>query len=251
MGHDYAIKLLIKYLEEEKKYGKFYALRIDISKYFYSIDHKKLKELLVDKLEDTEYKIVCDIIDSTNYDYINENISSIKEKLINIDKKRSSEIEKIPLIEKEKSLPIGNMTSQFLSIFYLYQLDHYIINNLRLKHMVRYMDDYVILCRDKDKLKSALKEINEKIEKDYKLKLNKKKTFIVDCYNGFDFLGYKFNIQNNNIIINVKKENKRRMKKNIKKNNYLYKNGLISYKQYFNSMNNYKNSFKYSKDKHI
>ena len=43
MGYDYTIKLLIKYLKEEKKYRKFYILRIDISKYFYSIDHDVLK----------------------------------------------------------------------------------------------------------------------------------------------------------------------------------------------------------------
>lgn len=247
MGYDYAIKLLIKYLEEEKKYGKFYILRLDISKYFYSIDHQTLKELLVDKLEEDEYKIVCDIINSTNYEYINEDITRIKNILINKDKKRRSEIEKIPLIEKGKSLPIGNMTSQFLSIFYLYKLDHYIVNNLRLKHMIRYMDDYVILCKDKDYLKSSLNKIVQMIEEEYKLKINKKKTFIVDSYNGFDFLGYRFRIINNRIIINIKKENKKRRDENIKKDNYLYKNGLISYKTYFNSMNNYKNSFKYAK----
>ena len=245
MGHDYAIKLLIKYLEEEKKYGKFYILKIDISKYFYTIDHKILKKLLVDKLDSDEYKIICDIIDSTNYDYINERIKKIKDTLITIDKNRSAEIEKIPLIEREKSLPIGNMTSQFLSIFYLYKLDHYIINNLKLKHMVRYMDDYVILCKDKEHLKYALKIIKEKLEEEYKLKLNNKKTFIVDCYTGFDFLGYRFKIINNDIVNNIKRENNKRINKNIKKNNYLYQNNLISYKKYFNSMNNYKNNFKY------
>lgn len=53
--------------------------------------------------------------------------------------KEKKEIEAIPLIDEGKSLPIGNMTSQFLSIFYLYKLDHYIINNLKLKYMVKYM----------------------------------------------------------------------------------------------------------------
>lgn len=71
-GYDYGIKLLLRYLKENKKYGKFYILRIDISKYFYCIDHNVLKGLLIDKLDDDEYKIVCDIIDSTNKEYINE-----------------------------------------------------------------------------------------------------------------------------------------------------------------------------------
>ena len=64
---------------------------------------------------------------------------------------------------------------------------------------------------------------------------------ILDSYHGFEFLGYNFRVNNNRIIINIKSENKRRRKNNIKKLNYLYDNNLISYKRYFNSMSNYKN----------
>ena len=77
-GLDYSIKLLIKYIEEEKKNGKFYILKIDISKYFYSIDHKVLKCLLIDKIDGEEYKIINNIIDSTNCDYVNEEVIKIK-----------------------------------------------------------------------------------------------------------------------------------------------------------------------------
>lgn len=240
MGYDYAIKLLIKYLEENKKCGKFYILRIDISKYFYSIDHEVLKSLLKDKLDVDEYRIISDIIDSINDDYINEDIIRIKNKLLEDDKKRSKEIEEIPLIEKGKSLPIGNMTSQFLSIFYLYKLDHYIVNDLKLKYMVKYMDDYVIIFNDREYLKYALKVISSKLEKEYKLRINKRKTMKLDSYHGFEFLGYNFRVINNRVIINIKSDNKKSMKNNIKKLNYLYRNNLISYKKYFNSMSNYK-----------
>ena len=51
----------------------------------------------------------------------------------------------IPLYEYGKGLPIGNMTSQFLSIYYLNKLDHFIVNDLKLKYYVRYMDDFIIL----------------------------------------------------------------------------------------------------------
>lgn len=240
MGYDYAIKLLIKYLEENKKCGKFYILRIDISKYFYSIDHEVLKSLLKDKLDVDEYRIISDIIDSTNDGYINEDIIRIKNKLLEDDKKRSKEIEEIPLIEKGKSLPIGNMTSQFLSIFYLHKLDHYIVNDLKLKYMVKYMDDYVIIFNDREYLKYALKVISSKLEKEYKLRINKRKTMILDSYHGFEFLGYNFKVINNRVIINIKSDNKRRRKNNIKKLGYLYRNNLINYKRYFNSMSNYK-----------
>lgn len=247
MGYDYGIQLLIKYLEENKKYGRFYVLRIDISKYFYSINHKVLKELLIDKLKDDEYKLVSDIIDSTNKEYINETILNIKKNLMLKNSRRINEIQKLPTYQYGKGLPIGNMTSQFLSIFYLYKLDHYIVNDLKLKHMVRYMDDYIILCKDKEYLKYSLKVIKKKIEDEYKLEINEKKTFIVDSYNGFDFLGYKFRVIDNKLHIRVKSENKKRRKNNIRKNNYLLKNGLITYKKYFNSMSNYRNSYKFAK----
>ena len=97
MGYDYAIKLLKKYIEINKKYNKFYILKIDISKYFYSIEHNVLKELLRDKLNEYEYKIVSNIIDSTNYKYINDTIINIKNNLLIKDKKRTSEINKLPL----------------------------------------------------------------------------------------------------------------------------------------------------------
>lgn len=137
------------------------------------------------------------------------------------------------------------MTSQFLSIFYLYELDHYIVNDLKLKYMVRYMDDYVILCRDKKYLKYALEIIRNKLENEYKLSINNKKTFMVDSYNGFEFLEYRFRVIDNKTIIDIKSENKRRRNKNIKKVNYLYSNGYISYKRYFNFMCNYRNGYKY------
>ena len=97
MGYDYAIKLLKRYIECNKKYGKFYILKIDISKYFYSIDHNILKELLKDKLNEEEYKIVSSIIDSTNESYINNIIINIKNNLLIKDKNRCNEINKLPL----------------------------------------------------------------------------------------------------------------------------------------------------------
>ena len=102
MGYDYAIKLLKRYIECNKKYGKFYILKIDISKYFYSIDHNILKELLKDKLNEEEYKIVSRIIDSTNESYINKIIINIKNNLLIKDKNRCNEINKLPLYEYNK-----------------------------------------------------------------------------------------------------------------------------------------------------
>ncbi len=247
MGYDYAIKLVKKYIECNKKYDKFYILRIDIRKYFYSIDHDILKELIIDKLTNEEYKIVCSIIDSTNDSYINERINYLKNNLFLKDINRKEEINKLPIYEYNKGLPIGNMTSQFLSIFYLYKLDYYIVHVLKLKYMVRYMDDYLIISHDKNKLINCLDIVTKKLDTEYKLDINFNKTNIFDSYHGFEFLGYMFYIKNKKTIINIKSSNKKRKEKNIKKVEYLYDNGYIEYKRYFNSMSNYNNSYKYEK----
>ena len=204
MGYDYAINLLKKYIEINKKYGKFYILRIDISKYFYSINHDVLKEYLTTR-----------------------------------DINRRVEIQKLPLYNFNKGLPIGNMTSQFLSIFYLYKLDYYIVNFLKLKHFVRYMDDYAIISSDRKYLKLVFNKMTYILKNDYKLNINYNKTMILDSYHGFEYLGYIFSVRNNKTIIKRKKSNRKMTVRGIKRCKYLYDNGYISFGSYFNSMNNY------------
>ena len=99
------IKKVIKYINIlKRKYKTFYVLKLDISKYFYSIDHNILKELLKDKLNEEEYKIVSSIIDSTNESYINNIIINIKNNLLIKDKNRCNEINKLPLYKYNKGL---------------------------------------------------------------------------------------------------------------------------------------------------
>ncbi len=66
------------------------------------------------------------------------------------------------------------MTSQFLSIYYLYKLDHLIVDVLHLKYYVRYMDDFIIFDNDLKHLKKCRDVIIESLKKEYKLKLNVK-----------------------------------------------------------------------------
>lgn len=239
MGYSYGIDLLKGYIEKNKMYDRFYILRIDISKYFYSIDHDILKGLIRDKLDNDEYGIVSSIIDSTNNKYINERISYIKSSLMDKDIDRKDEIDKLPLYEYNKGLPIGNMTSQFLSIFYLYKLDYYIVNTLRLKYMVRYMDDYVIISHDKGYLEEVLIEITRILKDEYNLSINRNKTRIFDSYHGFEYLGYIFCVRDRKTIIKRKVSNRKRMVNGIKRSKYLYTRGYLSYRSFFNSISNY------------
>lgn len=250
MGSSYGIDLLIKYIEKlKRKTNEFYILKLDISKYFYSIDHEVLKSLLIDKLTKEEYYFIEKIIDSTNENYVNNKIINIKNKELINNPNREKEIKELPIYEKGKGLCIGSMTNQFLAIFYLYKLHNYIIHKLKLKYTVIYMDDYIIMHEDKEYLKTCLKEIESILNNVYKLKLNAKKTKITSSKEGFVFLQYKFKIINNKTIIKLRKETLIKIKKKIKKNNYLFSINKKEFKTLFSSINNYKNSFKYDKIK--
>ena len=242
MGTDYAIKLVLKYINALKqKYKNIYVLKLDISKYFYCIDHDVLKGLLKDKLDTYEYSIICKIIDSTNKGYINKVISKYIETW-GVD---------IPLYEYGKGLPIGNMTSQFLSIYYLNKLDHFIVHNLHLKYYVRYMDDFIIFDPDLDKLKRCKDVIIDILYKEYKLKVNKKKTWICNIDAGFSFLGYTCKKAGNKTVVRIKKSNIEKVEKRVKKVRYLYDNNKISVYSAFCSIMTYTNSYKYSDNNKI
>ncbi len=244
-GTDDAITKIKSYIEENKKYDEFYVLKLDISKYFYSIDHEILKSLLIDKLTEKEYITICNIIDSTNEPYINETIKYIKEKY------KIEELNDIPYYQHGKGLPIGNMTSQFLSIFYLYKLDHFIVHNLHIKDYVRYMDDFCLIHHDKKVLQNALKVIEKKLDEEYKLKLNIKKTKIVPISKGFVFLGYNFKVINKKTIIRIYSGSVKKVKQNIRKKIHLYKKGKVSFDSIFSTYMTYSNSYKHANNKKI
>ena len=132
-------------------YDEYYCLKCDINKYFYSIDHeilfKKLEKIIDDK---DVLVLIKNIVNSTNSEYINNSIKKLvcneinKIKKMNCsEKSKWKSIEKlrnIPLYSYGKGLPIGNMSSQILAIFYLNDLDHFIKEKLHIKYYIRYMD---------------------------------------------------------------------------------------------------------------
>lgn len=252
-GTHYGIKLLKKYLNEMKnKYDNFYVLKLDISKYFYSIDHKVLKRIISYKIKDRDaLNILFNIIDSTNESYINEMIKILKEtrinylKSINASEKLVKEVEEIPLYKCGRGVPIGDQTSQAFGLIYLYELNHFIKEKLHIKYLINYMDDFVILHHDKKYLKYCLDIIKNKLEKEYKLKLNMKKTKIDSIKNGIEFLGFNFYLKNNKIIIKIRNNTKKKFKKRIKKLKLLKENDLISEKEYNMFLSSYRGHLSY------
>lgn len=206
-GSKYADKLINDYINKIRINNKnidIFVLKIDISKYFYTISHdiltKKLEKVILDI---NVLNIIKSIINETDKPYIN----SIIDKL---NKKYGTSI---PHYEKGVGLSIGAMTSQFLAIFYLNDLDHYIKEELGCKYYVRYMDDFIIIDTDRNKLKKIMKLIEIELNK-LKLKINPKSS-IVNLKNGITFLGYKYKITGNKYKVLYRKKTIKRIKRKL------------------------------------
>lgn len=246
-GSKEAYRLFIKYTNKliyEKK--KNYVLKIDISKYFYNINHNILMNMVSEKIKDERVlNMLKVILDTTDNDYINKTILSVvnkeiykvnklnigsseKEKLIN-------ELKSIPLYRKGYGLPIGNMSSQILAVFFLNKVDHFIKEKLGCKYYIRYMDDLVILGNDKEELKNIFASVSKYIES-FDLNVNKK-SGIYSLSNSVNFLGYNFKVFNNKLIIRYRSDTIKRVNKRLKNlkvyDNEMYLKSVASYKGYF------------------
>ena len=252
-----------KYINDMKRLynDNFYYLKFDISKYFYNMDHDIIKNTVRSKIKDKDaLKIIDTIIDSTDYDYINEKIKILKIKEIeNINnsnlslmekRKRIDEVNKIPLCQKGKSAPIGSMCSQIIAVMYLDKLNHFIKEKLKIRRYVLYMDDGVLFHHDKEYLKLCRTEIKNFLTS-LKLELNDKKTRVDSINNGLDFLGFKFYIKNNKILLKVRNNTKKKFKKKMKKLNNLYIDNKISESKVEEVYSSYKSHLSYGNCKEL
>lgn len=233
-----------KYINKLKHNNeKVYALKCDINKYFYNIDHQILIEKLRKDLTDVDLiNLLENIITSTDEEYVNRGIEKLKMSAIenlkkmnltDIDKK-IAEVNSLPTYRRGVGLPIGNETSQILAIYFLNGLDHFVKEKLGCKCYLRYMDDFILFSPDKEYLKKCLTEITEYI-KDLKLTLNRK-TQIYDLSKGMNFLGYRFILKDKRLIMLINSQTKKRVKKKLKR---LKKRNAPNYSQVLASYNGY------------
>lgn len=127
--------------------------------------------------------------------------------------------------ERQKGIEIGNYTSQTFANIYLNELDQYATRKLKIKNYYRYMDDIVILARNKNEAKEYLNEIKEFLQKKLELELNDK-TNIFKAKQGVNFCGYKIN----EYRLKVRNKGKNKFKKKVKNLLKEIKEGNISSK---------------------
>jgi len=205
-GLDRLTKHLLDYYNTHGSQG--YILKCDITKFFYSIKHDKMKEVVAQYFDDENIRWICNLlIDSVDGD----------------------------------GLPLGNQTSQVFALMYLAELDKVITEEYGFDLYGRYMDDFYIICDDKEKLKVLLVRIKDLLAQ-YGLTLNGK-TEIVPIKKGIRFLGFHVYLTDDGKVIRkLNGDRKRQTKKKLRKCAKLVKAGKMSRKKFdeiFQSMMNH------------
>ena len=119
----------------------------------------------------------------------------------------------------------GEQTIQNIGIVALNRLDHYIKERLHIKYYIRYMDDFILIHKDKEYLEYCLEEIKHILEMQY-MKLNPTKTTIFPIDHKISFLGYEYYLKNTGkVIALVKPQNIKHAKRKIKRMILLVKKG--------------------------
>lgn len=190
-GLHLAVTTLKKYMNLKNKTNQnFYILKVDVSKFFNSIDKKILYKLIEKRVKDKAF-LECTkslIFDGT-----------------------------------AKGIPIGNYTSQFFANIYLTELDHFVKEKLRIKYYVRYMDDFILLIDSKQEAIETLEKIKYFLHNFLKLEINKKTNYF-KAKQGVTFLGYHVYLDK----IRLLNGNKKRIYKKVKIWNKLYDNNELN-----------------------
>jgi hypothetical protein len=136
--------------------GDEYILKLDIRKFFYSIDRLILRKLIARKIKD--------------------------QRLINV-------MMMFAEMESPQGIPIGNLLSQIYALIYLNPLDHFIKRIIKIKHYVRYVDDFMLIGITRDQGLALHQMIIEYLKNILGLALSK--STIAKVRKGVNFCGYR------------------------------------------------------------
>ena len=180
-GINGVLKTIKRDLNEVEK--TTYCLKLDIKKFYPSVDHEILKSIIRKKIKDTK---LLNLLDG--------------------------------IIDSAPGVPIGNYLSQFFANLYLSYFDHYLKEDKKVKYYYRYADDIVILAPDKPYLQSLLIDISEYMTVRLNLQVKDNyQVFPVDK-RGIDFVGYVFRHTHILMRKSIKKKFCRKVAKLNKKN---------------------------------
>ncbi len=182
-----------------------WVLKCDIRKFFASIDHRILQNILTRHIVDKDIlRLLGIIIESFNTEGKNG-----------------------------VGLPLGNLTSQLLVNVYMNEFDQFVKHALKVKNYIRYADDFIFISSEKRELKLLLVRINSFLGEELKLSLHPNKVFIKTITSGVDFLGW-VHFPNHRVL---RTATKKRMFKRLSKNANL--ESIASYRGMLSHGNTY------------
>lgn len=190
----YTVAKLKKLVKNEDKLG---YLKIDISKYFYSINHRILKQKIEKHIHNPELLYAINLaIDSYK-------TSSLFDHLFSEDSPYRK--------TQEKGLPIWALYSQLFANLYLSDIDRHIVQKIKPQIYIRYMDDFIFIDTIKN-LWEIQRKVCEKIE-EYNLLVIPKKKQRNTMEHGLWFLGFSIRIENKKVLVQVSKSTKKKYRK--------------------------------------
>lgn len=168
-----------------------WALKLDIKKFFESMDHEVLLNILSRKIKDLRTMLLLEEIVDSFY----------------------------------PGLPLGNLTSQLFANVYMNELDQYVKHTLKIPGYLRYSDDFVLLHTNRSVLMDCVPVIREFLSTKLKLRLHEQKIILSKYRSGVDFLGYicfpDFRV--------LRTRTKRRMLKKIESRNFASYSGVLQH----------------------
>jgi retron-type reverse transcriptase len=175
-----------------------YALKCDVRKFFDSIDHEILLAMLEYRIKDSEVMwLLKEIVGSFTGGYSD--------------------------LFHQRGVPIGNLTSQLFANVYMNKFDQFAKQELRLKHYIRYTDDFIVVSKDKAELEKLIAPIRKFLKEKLKLELHPDKIEIIKYRKGVDFLGY-VQFPHHRLM---REKSKQRMLSKIRHAEYFYRHGAI------------------------
>ena len=201
--------------QDSRKPKPYYYLKLDISKYFYRVDHGKLIEILSKRIKDKKLM-----------EFLETVIDDPEEKF---GLPLGMKAEDVPFEDwlQDVGMPIGNLTSQLFANIYLNELDQFCKHTLKIHQYIRYMDDVVILADPKEKLHEYRRQIEKYLNEELFLNLNDK-TAIRPITVPVEFVGHKITPTKKTL----RKSSVKRIKKEIKIFSYSYASGRMSKEQF-------------------
>ena len=172
-----------------------YVLKCDVKKFFDSIFHPILFNFIKKKISDAGTLWIIELL-----------LRSFS-------------------VSTDRGLPLGNVTSQLFANVYMNEFDQFVKHVLKIRHYIRYADDFVILSHDKDYLDEFVPRINDFLQERLQISLHPNKISIRKARQGIDFLGW-VNLPGHRVL---RTTTKKRMFKKLNKKNMTSYTGLCKH----------------------